>query len=76
MDLEFLLGQDQLGRNEPGLNNLIKAAIDALDGLLGMRTATGLRVEADNVQVDRITASKRPTGANEDPGARISVAEL
>ncbi len=76
MELEFLLGQDQRGRNEPDLHNLIKAAIDALDGVLGVRTGTGLRVEADDVRVDRITASKRHAGANEDPGARISVAQL
>ncbi len=75
-DLKFLLGQDQTGRNEPDLDNLIKAAIDALDGVLGVRAGTGLRVEADDVRVDRITASKRPAGADEDPGARITVAEL
>ena len=55
---------------------LLKATIDALDGVLGVRTGTGLRVEADDVRVDRITASKRPAGATEDPGARITVAEL
>lgn len=75
VDLEFLLGQDQRGRNEPDLDNLIKAAIDALVGVLGVRTGTGLRVEADDVRVDRITASKRPAGAHEAPGARIAVAE-
>lgn len=64
------------GRNEPDRDNLIKASIDALDGVLGVRTGTGLRVEADDVRVDRITASKRHAGANEDPGARITVAEL
>jgi Holliday junction resolvase RusA-like endonuclease len=74
--LEFLLGQDQRGRKEPDLDNLIKAAIDALDGVLGVRTGTGLRVEADDVRVDRITASKRHASAHEDPGARITVAEL
>ena len=76
LDLEFLLGQDQRGRNEPDLDNLIKATIDALVGVLGVRTGTGRRVEADDVRVDRITASKRPAGADEDPGARISVTEL
>lgn len=76
VDLEFLLGQDQKGRNEPDLDNLIKAAIDALIGVLVMRTGTGLRVEADDVRVDRITASKRHAGEDENPGARITVAEL
>ncbi|MEE6297254.1 DUF429 domain-containing protein [Georgenia wangjunii] len=59
VDLEFSLDHDQRGRNEPDLDNLIKAAIDALDGVLGVRTGTGPRVEADDVRVDRITASKR-----------------
>ncbi|OMQ16387.1 hypothetical protein A7K94_0202895 [Modestobacter sp. VKM Ac-2676] len=76
VDLEFLLGQDQTGRSEPDLDNLIKAAIDALVGVIGVRPGTGLRVEADDVRVDRITASKRPTGADEDTGARITVTEL
>jgi predicted RNase H-like nuclease/Holliday junction resolvase RusA-like endonuclease len=76
VELEFFLGLDQIGPNEPDLDNLIKAAIDALDGVLGVRTGTGLRVEADDVRVDRITASKRPAGADEDTGARITVAEL
>ncbi|MDQ3456041.1 MAG: DUF429 domain-containing protein [Actinomycetota bacterium] len=75
VELEFLLSHDQRGRNEPDLDNLIKAAIDALDGVIGARTGTGIRVEADDVRVDRITASKRPAGTGEDPGARITVAE-
>jgi hypothetical protein len=41
-----------------------------------MRAGTGLRVEADDVRIDRIAASKRLAGANEDPGARITVAQL
>ena len=73
VELEFLLGYDQQGRSEPDLDNLIKAAIDALDGVIGVRTGTGLRVEADDVRVDRITASKRHTSAGEHPGARITV---
>lgn len=76
VDLEFLLGHDQRGRNQPDLDNLIKATIDALDGVLGVRTGTGLRVEADDVRVDRIKAFKRPAGADENPGARITVVEL
>ena len=76
VDLEFLLGQDQRGRDEPDLDNLIKAAIDALVGVIGVRPGTGLRVEADDVRVDRITASKRSAGADEDRGARITVTEI
>ncbi|WP_298459806.1 DUF429 domain-containing protein [uncultured Cellulomonas sp.] len=76
VDLEFLLGPDQQGRKEPDLDNLIKTTIDALDGVLGARTGTGLRAEADDVRVDRITASKRPAGTEGDAGARITVTEL
>ncbi|MGI8721539.1 MAG: hypothetical protein ACR2JG_04860 [Geodermatophilaceae bacterium] len=75
VELEFLLSPSQQGRNEPDLDNLIKAAIDALDGVIGVRAGTGTRVEADDVRVDRITASKRPAGTGEDPCARITVAE-
>ena len=74
VDLEFLLGPEQRGRNEPDLDNLIKATVDALDGVLGPRPGTGTRAEADDVRVDPITASKRPVRAGEAPGARIAVA--
>jgi len=76
VDLDFFLGQDQAGPNEPDLVNLIKAAIDALDGVLGARTGTGPRLQADDVRVDRITASKGFARPDESPGARISVTEL
>ncbi|MEE6297190.1 DUF429 domain-containing protein [Georgenia wangjunii] len=75
VDLEFFLDHDQRGRNEPDLDNLIKAAIDALDGVLGLRTGTGSRAEADDVRVDRITASKRAAAQGEGAGARITVVE-
>ncbi|WP_130013915.1 DUF429 domain-containing protein [Serinicoccus sediminis] len=74
VDLDFVLAPEQHGRTEPDLDNLIKATIDALDGVLGARAGTGLRVEADDARVDRITASKRHSGAGEQPGARITVA--
>jgi predicted RNase H-like nuclease/Holliday junction resolvase RusA-like endonuclease len=76
VDLEFMLSDDQRGRNEPDLDNLIKATVDALEGVLGVRTGTGSRVEADDVRVDRITASKSPAATNDRPGARITVTEL
>lgn len=76
VDLEFFLDEDQRGRNEPDLDNLIKATVDALEGVIGVRTGTGQRVEADDVRVDRITASKQPAGATNDAGARVAVIEL
>lgn len=75
VELEFVLGPDQAGRNEPDLDNLIKATIDALEGVLGVRTGTGTRLEADDVRVDRIVASKR-IGEPSEVGARISVRPL
>ena len=61
---------------EPDLDNLIKSTIDALDAVLGVRSGTGARLEADDVRVDRIVASKRPAAATEEPGARVTVTEL
>jgi Holliday junction resolvase RusA-like endonuclease len=71
--LEFLLAPEQSGRNEPDLDNLIKSTIDALEGVLGARTGTGVRVGADDVRVDRIVASKRWAQVDESPGAKVSV---
>jgi len=76
VELEFKLTAEQRGRNEPDLDNLIKAAVDALDGVLGIRPGTGERVEADDVRVDKIVASKRRARTDEGPGARIVVSEL
>jgi Holliday junction resolvase RusA-like endonuclease len=73
IELDFRLAPDQLGRNEPDLDNLIKSTIDALEGVLGERQRTGVRVEADDVRVERILASKRHTAPDETPGARIIV---
>lgn len=63
----------QRARNEPDLDNLIKPTIDALEGVLGRRQGTGPRVEADDVRVARITASKE---FSERAGAVIAVQEL
>lgn len=74
--VDFFLAPDQVDRVEPDLDNLIKSTVDALDGVLGVRSGTGSRTEADDVRVERIVASKRPALAGEDPGARIVVSEL
>ena len=73
VQMDFTLGPDQRGPNEPDLDNLIKAAVDSLDGVLGIRAGTGQRVEADDVLVDRIIASKRHARPGEQPGAQIRV---
>lgn len=79
VELEFVLDHDQRGRHEPDLDNLIKAAIDALDGGIGPRTGTGSRVEADDVRVDqhhgiqaqrqRRRAPRRPHHCDRNPAA-------
>lgn len=72
VEMVFVLRPLQVGRNEPDLDNLIKATIDALECVLGTRPGTGSRVEADDVRVDRIVASKR-FGAVDEAGAEITV---
>lgn len=74
--VEFVLALEQVGRWEPDLDNLLKSTIDALDGVLGRRSGTGQRVEADDVRVSRIVASKRAAGDDETSGARIVVMRL
>jgi predicted RNase H-like nuclease/Holliday junction resolvase RusA-like endonuclease len=76
VETDFVLAADQRGRNEPDLDNLIKAALDALEGVIGIRPGTGGRVEADDVRVDRIIATKRPVRVDEEPGARIAISDL
>lgn len=76
VEVDFLLAPDQVGRVEPDLDNLIKSTVDALEGVLGVRPGTGSRMEADDVRVDRIVASKRSARSGEHPGARIVVSEL
>jgi hypothetical protein len=70
VEIDFLLAPDQVGRVEPDLDNLIKSTVDALESVLGVRSGTGSRTEADHVRVDRIVASKRPARSGEHPGAR------
>ncbi len=53
VDATFMLMVEQGGRMEPDLDNLIKTTVDSLEGVLGVRTGTGPRVEADDVRVDR-----------------------
>lgn len=75
VELDFVLSSDQVGRNEPDLDNLIKSTIDALEGVLGKRSGTGARLEADDVRVDRIVATKR-AGEREAHGATVTVREV
>lgn len=76
VEIDFALAADQRGRNEPDLDNFIKAAVDALEGVIGIRPGTGKRLEADDVRIDRITATKRPARGDEEPGAWIVVSDL
>lgn len=76
VELEFRLASAQGGRNEPDLDNLVKSTVDSLERVLGVRSGTGSRTEADDVRVDRIVASKRLAGDEEQPGARIIISEL
>lgn len=71
----FRMAPDQRGRNEPDLDNLNKATVDALDGVLEIRTRTGDRIEADEVRVDRTVVGKRFPRSDERPGARIAVSQ-
>ncbi|MEJ5944884.1 DUF429 domain-containing protein [Pseudokineococcus basanitobsidens] len=74
--LDVVLGPAQVGRSEPDLDNVLKTTIDALGSVLGRRDGTGDRVEADDVRVSRIVASKRPAREGEVPGARIALTLL
>lgn len=76
VEAEFVLTAEQRGRREPDLDNLIKSTVDALEAVLGVRSGTGARVEADDVRVDRIVASKRHARPGEASGAGVVVSEL
>jgi Holliday junction resolvase RusA-like endonuclease len=76
VEIDFALAPDQRGRNEPDLDNLIKSTVDAFEGVLGIRPGTGERIEADDVRIDRITATKRLARGAEDPGAWVAVTDL
>jgi len=73
---EFVLAPEQAGRWEPDLDNLLKSTIDALDEVLGRRSGTGERVEADDVRVTRIVASKRAAAGDDTSGARVVLTAL
>lgn len=72
VDVSYRLAPSQRGHNAPDLANLIKATIDALEGLLGPRPIAG-RPQADDQRIDRIVATKRMAREGEEPGARIIV---
>ncbi|WP_298993057.1 hypothetical protein [uncultured Pseudokineococcus sp.] len=76
MTIDVRLHEDQVGRLEPDLDNLVKTTIDALDGVLGARLGTaGQRLEADDVRVARLTASKEAS-AGRPAGALVIVEEM
>jgi predicted RNase H-like nuclease/Holliday junction resolvase RusA-like endonuclease len=76
VEIDFALAPDQRGRNEPDLDNLIKSTVDAFEGVLGIRPGTGERIEADDVRIDRITATKRLARGAEDSGAWVAVSDM
>lgn len=76
IEVEYRLGPGQVGHNAPDLDNLVKATIDALDEVLGLRRGKRSRPQADDERIDRIVASKRPAQPGEAPGARVVIVEL
>lgn len=76
LEIEYRLDSLQVGHAAPDLDNLLKATIDALDEVLGVRAGRFARTQADDERVDRIVASKRIAGPSEIPGARVIIVEL
>jgi Holliday junction resolvase RusA-like endonuclease len=76
LEIEYRLDPLQIGPNAPDLDNLLKATIDALDEVLGLRPGRFARPQADDERVDRIVASKRVASPDETPGARVVILEL
>jgi predicted RNase H-like nuclease/Holliday junction resolvase RusA-like endonuclease len=76
LEVEYRLDPVQIGHNAPDLDNLLKATIDALDEVLGLRPGRFARPQADDERVDRIVASKRVAGPGETPGARVIIVQL
>ena len=76
IEVEYRLDPGQVGHNAPDLDNLLKATIDALDEVLGLRSGTFARPQADDERIDRIAGSKRVASPGETPGARVVIAEL
>lgn len=76
LEIEYRLDPLQVGHNAPDLDNLVKATIDAMDGILGDRPGRFARTQADDERIDRIVASKRVAGPDETTGARVIIVEL
>jgi predicted RNase H-like nuclease/Holliday junction resolvase RusA-like endonuclease len=57
------------------LDNLIKPALDAMEGVFGRRPWQGLRQAADD-QVDFLEANKHTARQGEHPGAHIEIFDL
>lgn len=75
VEVEFRLPPSG-NRNEAwDLDNLVKPTLDALGGVIGWRRWKG-RPQADDERIDRIVASKRSAGDDEDPGARLRIVPL
>ncbi len=66
----------RLATTHPTLDNLLKATIDALDQVLGLRRGKFARPQVDDERIDRIVASKRVAQPGETPGARVVIVEL
>lgn len=76
LEIEYRLDPLQVGHSAPDLDNLLKATIDAMDGVLGDRPGRFAHPQADDERIDRIVASKRVAGPGDTPGARVVIVEL
>ena len=76
IEIDYRLDRGQIGHNSPDLDNLLKATIDALDEVLGLRPGKFARPQADDERIDRIVATKRAARPDEVPGARVVIVEL
>jgi len=76
LEIDYRLDPLQIGHNAPDVDNLLKATIDALDEVLGLRPGRFARPQADGERIDRIVASKRVASPGEAPGARVVIAKL
>lgn len=71
----LVLAVQQRGRPEPDLDNLIKFAFDALEGVLSERSCAGARLQAGDGLVNRTVAPERRVRDGEQLSARVSVSK-
>lgn len=76
IEVEYRLDPNQTGHNAPDLDNLLKATIDALGGVLGPRPERVPSSQADYERIDSIVASKRLARPDETAGARLLIYKL